>query len=36
MAINRFRPNVQLARFNPLSFEELAYAPTILRDREDA
>lgn len=34
--INRFNQLQEPAKFSPLSFQEIAYAPTILRQREDA
>lgn len=35
MAINRFVNNAPVARFSPMSMQEMAYAPEILRERED-
>ena len=34
--VNRFSQVAQPARFSPLTFEELSFAPITLREREDA
>jgi len=36
MGINAFSQPLQPARFNPLSFQELSFAPIALRERHDA
>jgi hypothetical protein len=36
MAINRFSQPIQQSKYQPLSFQELAFAPVQMRQREDA
>jgi hypothetical protein len=36
MQINRYTQPTQWAQYNPMSFQELAFAPTFLRQRHDA
>lgn len=36
MGINRFYQPTEVARFNPLSFQEMSFAPIMMRQREDA